>query len=1039
MTSATLLAQPLYAQNSSSDGVWSDVVPGSTAARGERQIIPQKYRTVRLDLAAFQARLAQAPRENTSAARNAPLLFSLPLPDGAFGRFQVVEAPVMAPELAARFPEIKTYAGQGVDDPTAIVRFDWTPAGFHALIISATGSVYIDPYQRNDTTTYISYWKRDFIAPATKQFAEQPPLVTDAKRADAVARLVAQGAPRSSGTQLRTYRLAVAATGEYTQFHGGTVAQALAAIVTTVNRVTGIYEREVAVRLILVADNDAILYTNPSTDPYTNNNPSALLDQNQTTIDSVIGNANYDVGHVFSTGGGGLAYLGVPCVTGWKALGETGSSSPVGDPFDVDYVAHELGHQFGANHTFNGNIGSCSGNRNASTAYEPGSGSTIMGYAGICGSQNLQPNSDDDFHTVSFDEIVVYTTQGDGNSCPVVTATGNTPPTAEAGPSYTIPRQTLFTLTGSATDADNNPLTYEWEEFNLGSAGNSSSTNPPFFRSFLATTSPSRTFPQWSDIVNNTTTIGEVLPSATRTMTFRFIVRDNRIGGGGVNYDSTTINILGTAGPFQVTAPNTAVTWAGGSTQSVTWTVAGTDADPIHCANVDIRLSTDGGHTYPTLLASGVPNNGSATIPVPFQATTSARVQVLCANNIFFDISNVNFTITAAVTPTPTATATTMATATGTATAMPTPTPTPTATATETTVPSATPPATASATATATATAIVKATETATPTLTATIVISNTTVVYVSSTSSGTVDDVAFSAEDILVYDRAADRWLLLFDGSDVGLGNVDVNAFTFLDDSTFLLSFNKPLAIPGLGNIDDSDVVRFTPTQLGNKTSGQYSFFLDGSDVGLSTRGETIDALSMLSDGRLLISVAGTATVTGVTAQDEDLLVFTPTSWGAASAGTWDLFFDGSDIALTQGSEDVDGAWWDAGNSRLALSTKGDFAVVSLTTLDGDNNDIFGCTVGNLDGETSCRVSSLFNGDTVRFTSSLDGIAGATDAVVDTLASMIQNVAQTPDGREQFPLGTDEISNEPASVDEELDQFDITENAIFLPIITQR
>jgi len=1031
------------------------------AARGERQIIPQKYRTVRLNLAALQAQLAQAPREGASAARNAPLLFSLPLPDGAFGRFQIVEAPIMAPELAAQFPEMKTYAGQGVDDPTATVRFDWTPTGFHAFIISAAGTIYIDPYQRNDTTTYISYFKRDFIPPATKQFIEQPPLVADAKRADALAALVAQGAPRSSGTQLRTYRLAVAATGEYTQFHGGTVNQALAAIVTTINRVTGIYEREVAVRLTLVANNTAIIYTNPNTDPYTNNNPGALLNQNQTTIDSVIGNANYDVGHVFSTGGGGLAYLGVPCVAGWKAQGETGSSSPVGDPFDVDYVAHELGHQFGANHTFNGNIGSCSGNRNGSTAYEPGSGSTIMGYAGICGSQNLQPNSDDDFHTVSFDEIVVYTTQGDGNSCPVVTTTGNTPPVAEAGPNYTIPRQTLFTLTGSATDADNDPLTYEWEQFDLGTAGASSSTNPPFFRSFLATTSPSRTFPKWSDIVNDTSTIGEILPNTTRTMNFRFTVRDNQTGGGGLNYDSTMVNVVGTAGPFQVTAPNTAVTWDGGSTQSVTWNVAETDAPPINCANVDIRLSTNGGYTYPTLLASGVPNNGSATIIVPFQATTSARVQVLCADNIFFDISNVNFTITATVTPTPTTTATAMATATGTATptathtatataaATATATPTPTATATETATATATETATATATettvpsATPTATAKATATATATPTLTATAtaVISSTTVVYVSSTSGGMVDGIRFSDEDILAYDSTADTWMLLFDGSDVGLGNVDVNAFTFLEDSTFLLSFNKPVMIPGLGTVDDSDVIRFTPTQLGNKTSGQYSLFLDGSDVGLSTSGEVIDALSMLGDGRLLISVAGTAKVSGVTAQDEDLLAFTPTSWGATSAGTWALFFDGADIALTQGSEDIDGAWLDAGKSRLVLSTKGDFAAVSLTTLNGDNNDIFECVAGNLGIATSCSVFSMFDGDSVRFSNSLDGIAGATDAVVNSLASMVQNVDQTLDEREQFPLGEDEISDEPVSVDEELDEFDVTENAveIFLPIITKR
>lgn len=652
---ASLLAspQPARAQASSPDGVWSEIPAGSLAGRGEQQITPQKYRALALNGAALQAQLATAPLEGDTAARGVATIVTLPLPDGTWGRFQLVESPIMAPELAAQFPEIKTYAGQGIDDPTATIRLDWTPAGFHAIILSTGETVYIDPLFRSNVTHYASYFKEDFRPATPKQFAETEPIDPAGTWASQLTAIRASGvALAASGTQLRTYRLAMAATGEYTQFHGGTVAGALAAINTSINRINAVYEREVAVRLVLIANNNLIIYTNGGSDPYTNNDGGAMLGQNISNLASVIGTANYDVGHVFSTGGGGVAYLGVICNNSFKGGGVTGSSSPVGDPFDIDYVAHELGHQFGGNHTFNGNAGACSGgNRNASTAYEPGSGSTIMAYAGICGAQDLQPNSNDYFHGASYDEIIAHTTLGSGNNCAVKTNTGNTPPTANAGASYTIPKQTPFTLTGSGSDTNGDSLTYNWEEFDLGSAGApNNNTNPPFFRSFSSTTSPARTFPKWSDILNNTTTIGEILPNVTRTMNFRLTVRDNRSGGGGVNFASTTVNVTTAAGPFQVTAPNTAVSWAAGETRTVTWNVAGTTAAPVSCANVKILLSTNGGSTYPITLLASTPNDGSADITVPSNATTTARVQVICANNIFFDISNVNFTITA---PTP--------------------------------------------------------------------------------------------------------------------------------------------------------------------------------------------------------------------------------------------------------------------------------------------------------------------------------------------------------------------------------------------------
>ncbi|MFZ2362100.1 MAG: reprolysin-like metallopeptidase [Anaerolineae bacterium] len=639
----TLPAQPAAV-------LWNDADERSFTPAGERWIVPQQYRLVELNVPALQSLLAAAPLEGTPAAVESDLVLALPLPEGGFGRFRIVQSPVMAPELAAKFPEISTYAGQGLDDPTATTRLDWTSAGFHAIIFGLSGTVYIDPFSRNDTTHYISYYARDFVPSPDKRYVETLPFGADAEAMQAeLAELVASGVLPPTGSELRTYRLAMAATGEYTAFHGGTVPLGLAAIVTSVNRVTGIYEREVAVRMTLVANNNQIVYTNSATDPYSNNSGTTMLGQNQSNLDAVIGSANYDIGHVFSTGGGGVASLAVVCRAGLKARGVTGSSAPVGDPFDVDYVAHEIGHQFGGNHSFNGNAGSCAGgNRNGSTAYEPGSGSTVMAYAGICGAQNLQPNSDDYFHGVNLDEIVAYSTVGSGNGCPAVAPTGNQAPLVTVAPGgFTIPSQTPFSLTGSASDPNGDALTYNWEEFDLGTAGAPNNPlNPPFFRSWPSVASPARTFPRLSDLVNNSTVIGEVLPNVTRALNFRLTVRDNRLGGGGVNSANVSFNVTTAAGPFAVTAPNTAVNWAGNSSQSVTWNVAGTTAAPVSCPTVDISLSTDGGFTYPIPLAVGVTNDGAQAVTAPNIATASARVRVACANNVFFDISNVNFTIT---------------------------------------------------------------------------------------------------------------------------------------------------------------------------------------------------------------------------------------------------------------------------------------------------------------------------------------------------------------------------------------------------------
>jgi hypothetical protein len=478
-----------------------------------------------------------------------------------------------------------------------------------------------------------------------------------------------------SGTQLRTYRLALAATNEYAVAVGGnTIAGTLAAQVLIMNRVNGVYERDLAIRMVMVANNDLIVYAGDNmscnagactsaTDPYANNNGSTMLTQNQQNLDSVIMAANYDIGHVFSTGGGGVASLRVPC-TASKARGVTGLTNPVGDAFAIDYVAHEMGHQWGGNHTFNG----CGTSQRSSTAaFEPGSGITIMAYAGICSTQDLERHSIDTFHVRSLEEIVTYSQTGNGNSCAVTTSTGNTPPTISAvgGSSFNIPKQTPFALTATGTDVNDDSITYDWQEYDLGPNStavpntDSDGNARPIFRQYNPTAGGTRYFPSLQYILNNAnvpptsydcgrTTLcmtGELLPTITRTMTFQAVARDNHAISGGINTVTATVAVDGNSGPFVITAPNTNVTLAVGSSLNVTWNVANTTAAPVSAANVKISLSTDGGQTFPTVLAASTPNDGSQSISIPNTPTTTARIKIEAVGNIFFDINDLNFTI----------------------------------------------------------------------------------------------------------------------------------------------------------------------------------------------------------------------------------------------------------------------------------------------------------------------------------------------------------------------------------------------------------
>ena len=633
----------------SNSNPWTTADESRFVTKGmERTIVPKKYKTFRLDLPALQTLLETAPLRFSADAENSQVVLMLPMPNGTVEKFQIFDAPIMEAELAAEYPMIHSYAGVGIDDPTASLRFDVTQFGFHGLVLSARhSSVYIDPYSKADIEHYIAYYKSDFEK-ANNNFSCH---VQGESDVDDVEDLENVNSLLQGDCQLRTYRIALTCSGEYAAFHGGNVADVLAAMNTTMTRVNGVYERDMNVNMVIVNDNDQLIFLDANTDPYNNTSATQVINESHVQCTNIIGTNNFDVGHCFTTGAGGLAGLGVICQSNNKGRGVTGTNSPVGDPYDIDYVAHELGHQFGANHTFNN---SCGNNRNGGTAMEPGSGSTIMAYAGICGP-NVQFSSDDYFHAISLFEMTNHILNGTGSNCPTITNTGNNTPTLAASNNYVLPISTPFKLTATGSDPDGDVLTYCWEQMN-NDIGNmppaSTNTVGPMFRTYDPTEDDFRYFPKINDIVNGIDDDWEELPSVSRSMDFRVTVRDNHQGSGCTEEEDVNLTFDVTAGPFLVQAPNTNVTWVAGTNETVTWDVAKTDVAPVNCANVDILLSTDGGFTYPTTIASSVPNTGTYNIIVPNLGSTTCRVMVVCSDNIFFDISNTNFEIDATSFPT---------------------------------------------------------------------------------------------------------------------------------------------------------------------------------------------------------------------------------------------------------------------------------------------------------------------------------------------------------------------------------------------------
>ena len=598
-----------------------------------------------LNLVGLKSSLNNAPARSANSKQSSTIL-SIPNADGVLEKYTVFENSNLDPALAARFPEIKSYIGIGIDNPTATAYFNVSPLGFKSMVLSGNKSaVFIEPISA-DLTTYTVYRKSDKTQSLTP-FECTVIDVASPKITQSMAR------PNADDAVLRTFRLAMSCTGEYAVYFGGTKALALAAINNSITRCNGVFEKDFGARLIIIANTDLVIYTNASTDPYSaSSSMSQWNSQLQSTLTSVIGDANYDIGHLFgATGGGGNAgCIGCICASG-KGSGITSPADgiPSGDNFDIDYVAHEIGHQMGANHTFT------QSNEGTGVQMEPGSGSTIMGYAGIT-TLDVQPHSDAYFHAISIQQV---TNNIKAKTCSVNIATGNAIPTASAGLDYTIPKSTPFMLTATATDANGDALTYNWEEMDnqtTAAVPSATKTTGVNFRSYNSSNSPTRYFPRMASVLTGaTTTAGseltvEALSSVARTLNFRVTVRDNRAGGPANNSDDMIVTVNATAGPFSVSSPNTAVSYIGGSTQTVTWNVAGTTANNVNCANVDILLSTDAGTTWSTLLVA-TPNDGTQAVTIPNTAGTSNRIMVKGSNHIFFDVSNTNFTITAGTAP----------------------------------------------------------------------------------------------------------------------------------------------------------------------------------------------------------------------------------------------------------------------------------------------------------------------------------------------------------------------------------------------------
>ncbi|MFM4678309.1 reprolysin-like metallopeptidase [Aeromonas media] len=605
---------------------WNTVAAKATAADG-------------YEVRASQYRIATVPADYFAGLLGGEHRLTLPLPDGKEVTFSLQPYDLLPADLAAKYPGIRTFKGHDEANPVETGRVDLGPQGFHAMFSHQGRMVFVDPLRNGEG--YAVYYQQD----AHSRLEEEADRVIGSKAGKLARQVLVDGNER------KRYVIAISAAGEYTQYHGGTVEAGLGAITTLLNRVNEVYQRDVAAEFQLASGNDTIIFTDAATDPFFNgDDPSGSglsdVDVNMQVqaVAQTQGLGAFDIGHVVNTGGGGLAGLGVLC-TADKSAGMTGSSNPVGDAFFIDYVAHEIGHQFGADHTFNGTTGSCGGgNREASQAWEPGSGSSIMAYAGICGEEDLQANSLPYFHSKSIEQMRAH--MATVSSCGTTQSLTNNAPQVAAGNDHVIPANTPFVLKGAGTDLDNDALSYTWEQIDLGTESFSVASmvddgSRPLFRFVAPTSVPERTLPSLPSLLTNTLAKGEAWPATNRDLNFRLTARD---GKGGVSSDDMKIQVVNTGKAFALTSP-LVTPLAAGQTQTIDWDVAGTNAAPINCSKVDLYMTRDEGVNW-TLLAGGQPNSGSASVAIPAGSDGTARLKVACSDNLFFAISPLKLSVT---------------------------------------------------------------------------------------------------------------------------------------------------------------------------------------------------------------------------------------------------------------------------------------------------------------------------------------------------------------------------------------------------------
>ncbi len=605
---------------------WNTVAAKATAADG-------------YEVRASQYRIATVPADYFAGLLGGEHRLTLPLPDGKEVTFSLQPYDLLPADLAAKYPGIRTFKGHDEANPVETGRVDLGPQGFHAMFSHQGRMVFVDPLRNGEG--YAVYYQQD----AHSRLEEEADRVIGSKAGKLARQVLVDGNER------KRYVIAISAAGEYTQYHGGTVEAGLGAITTLLNRVNEVYQRDVAAEFQLASGNDTIIFTDAATDPFFNgDDPSGSglsdVDVNMQVqaVAQTQGLGAFDIGHVVNTGGGGLAGLGVLC-TADKSAGMTGSSNPVGDAFFIDYVAHEIGHQFGADHTFNGTTGSCGGgNREASQAWEPGSGSSIMAYAGICGEEDLQANSLPYFHSKSIEQMRAH--MATVSSCGTTQSLTNNAPQVAAGNDHVIPANTPFVLKGAGTDLDNDALSYTWEQIDLGTESFSVASmvddgSRPLFRFVAPTSAPERTLPSLPSLLTNTLAKGEAWPATNRELNFRLTARD---GKGGVSSDDMKIQVVNTGKAFALTSP-LVTPLAAGQTQTIDWDVAGTNAAPINCSKVDLYMTRDEGVNW-TLLAGGQPNSGSASVAIPAGSDGTARLKVACSDNFFFAISPLKLSVT---------------------------------------------------------------------------------------------------------------------------------------------------------------------------------------------------------------------------------------------------------------------------------------------------------------------------------------------------------------------------------------------------------